>query len=277
MSESWEPLVCPVCRRPLGREGNALKCDGGHSFDLSSGGYVNLLRTGKAGAGDSREMVDARRAFLEKGYYAIFRDALARAAAEHAAGPAVTLADAGCGEGYYTAEIVGTLRKSGRTVRAAGIDLSKTAVKRAARRDRDIRFAVAGIFDMPVADAGLDMVLSVFAPVAASEFLRVLHPGGLLITAAPGPRHLFGLKEILYDRPYENEESRTDFPGFDPAEELKVSDTIRVTGRADVACLFAMTPYFWRTPARAAGRLEHLTSLTTPVEFTIHILRKSDT
>lgn len=276
MSENWEPLVCPVCRRPLGREGNTLKCDAGHSFDMASGGYVNLLRSGKAGAGDSRKMVEARHAFLEKGYYAFFRDALARTAAARAAGPVVTLVDAGCGEGYYTAEIAGALRAGGRTVRAAGIDLSKTAVKRAARRDRKIRFAVAGIFDMPVADAGADMVLSIFAPVAAAEIRRVLRPGGLLIMAAPGPRHLYGLKEVLYDRPYENEKSRTDFPGFELAEEFEVNDTVRVTGREDIARLFAMTPYYWRTPARSAGRLNNLTSLTTPLEFTIHILRKTD-
>lgn len=275
MSENWEPLRCPVCRRPLCREDSALRCGEGHSFDLSSGGYVNLLLSGKAGAGDSREMVEARHDFLEKGYYAAFRDELARAAAAHASGPTVTLVDAGCGEGYYTAEVAAALRNSGRRIFAAGFDLSKAAVKRAARRDRDIRFAVAGIFDMPVADAAVDVVLNIFAPPAAAEFRRVLRPGGFLMMATPGPRHLFGLKEILYDRPYENEKSRMDLPGFEPAEEREVKYTVRLPEREDILRLFAMTPYYWRTPAGAADRLDSLSSLTTPVEFAIHIFRKS--
>ena len=39
-------LLCPVrdCHLPLAREGKRLVCARGHSFDISSTGYVNLLQ-----------------------------------------------------------------------------------------------------------------------------------------------------------------------------------------------------------------------------------------
>jgi 23S rRNA (guanine745-N1)-methyltransferase len=52
----------------------------------------------------------------------------------------------------------------------------------------------------------VDAVLSVFSPRNATEFARVLHPGGCVITATPGPDHLaelrgtFGLLGVQQDK-----------------------------------------------------------------------------
>ena len=73
-----EPWQCPLCGGPLTGEQD-LKCPSGHCFDRAREGYWHLLpvqsmRT-KA-PGDSKEMVAARRAFLNAGYYGIFGRAL---------------------------------------------------------------------------------------------------------------------------------------------------------------------------------------------------------
>ena len=87
---------------------STLKCTKGHSFDRAKEGYWHLLpvqsmRT-KA-PGDSKEMVAARRAFLNAGYYGIFGKAVGELCAEYGqpASPeaALHLLDAGCGEGWY--------------------------------------------------------------------------------------------------------------------------------------------------------------------------------
>ena len=90
-----------------------------------------------------------------------------------------------------------------------GFDLSKYAVDEACKARSGAVYAVASVFHMPLCDACSDMVLSVFAPFQAEEFLRVLQPGGIFIKVGPGPQHLMGLKEILYDVPYENPVSYT--------------------------------------------------------------------
>ena len=86
-----EPWQCPLCGGPLTGEQN-LKCPSGHCFDRAREGYWHLLpvqsmRT-KA-PGDSKEMVAARRAFLNAGYYGIFGQAVGELCLEYGlpAGP----------------------------------------------------------------------------------------------------------------------------------------------------------------------------------------------
>ena len=73
----FAPWQCPLCGAPLAGD-VFLKCARNHSFDRAKEGYWHLLpvqsmRT-KA-PGDSKEMVAARRAFLNAGYYGIFGQA----------------------------------------------------------------------------------------------------------------------------------------------------------------------------------------------------------
>ena len=105
-------LTCPVCGGALHREERSLRCGAGHCYDLARQGYVNLLRTNRSKDkrhGDDKRMVAARTAFLDAGYYAPLRDAIAAAATEYTTGDAGVL-DAGCGEGYYTAHVLHTLQ-----------------------------------------------------------------------------------------------------------------------------------------------------------------------
>ena len=72
------PMTCPVCGEKSGnpplltRDGNSLRCPKNHCFDISSKGYVNLLLSQHKNVkdpGDSKEMVAARRLFLDSGAY----------------------------------------------------------------------------------------------------------------------------------------------------------------------------------------------------------------
>ena len=134
-------------------------------------------------------------------------------------------------------------------------------------------FAVAGSFAAPVADGWADVLLNIFSPMAREEFLRVLAPGGALVYAVPGPRHLFGLKQVLYDTPYENPCRPVDYPGFVREDERAVQSTIRLEGGA-IQDLFAMTPYYWKTPKEGTERLAKLEVLQTEIEFRFVTYRK---
>lgn len=270
--EFWHDLLrCPVCGAPFEKRGNSLFCAGArsHCFDLAAEGYVNLAAAKEAGGGDDAALIAARTAFLNGGHYAPFADALTRYLHEIPQGGVAV--DAGCGEGYYTCRFA----REGRSV--IGFDLSKrgirTAAKRAAREGLPALFAVAGIFDLPLADASVDAVFSIFAPIAEKEFLRVLKPGGLLITAGAGPDHLLGMKRVLYEEPRRNT-PRVDLPRtMREAESETVRFDMKLPKEA-VSALFAMTPYYYRTAPSAARRLLCLPDLTTEAEMEIRVYRK---
>ncbi|MFR4973349.1 MAG: 50S rRNA methyltransferase, partial [Butyricicoccus pullicaecorum] len=130
------------------------------------------------------------------------------------------------------------------------------------------------LFELPLADASVDLVLHLFAPMCAEEFARVLRPGGTLLTVTPGARHLWGMKEVLYQKPYENPTEIRELPGLTFEREVCVEDTITLSDPQDIAALYQMTPYAWKTPKEAADRLLHRDALTTPISFQIHLYRK---
>ena len=70
---------CPLCHARLTRSEKSFTCPQGHQFDMAKEGYVNLLpvqHKRSRDPGDSAEMMQARRAFLEAGHYEPLRDTL---------------------------------------------------------------------------------------------------------------------------------------------------------------------------------------------------------
>ncbi len=265
-------LKCPVCGKEMERADNVLYCKGErrHFFDVASAGYVNLAPSKAAGGGDDAALIRARTAFLGKEHYKPIADAVCGALRTYA-GEKATVLDAGCGEGYYAAQMA----QNGYAV--LGLDLSKRgithAAKKAKREGLNAFFCVAGIFDLPLADSSVDAVVSLFAPVAEEEFLRVLKPGGILVLVGAGEEHLFSFKRVLYDTPYRNE-PRADLP---TKMERLAAERVRYTFEADnltLQELFAMTPYYYRTPKEGVARLAETSSLATDVDAQILVYRK---
>ena len=264
--------MCPVCGEMLAESGLSLQCRNRHNFDRAKKGAVYLLPPNKKHSdlpGDNPEMVRARRRFLTKGYYAHLRDAVCEGLRD-ALTPGAVLLDAGCGEGYYTAGI----HEKSPECAVYGVDISKTAANYAAKADPAGRFAVASVFHLPVPDESCDAVVSIFAPYCGTEFFRVLKPGGTFVMAIPAARHLWELKAAVYDCPYENEVRDYALEGFTFVKKLDASREIALDSAQDIADLFSMTPYAYRTGAKERERLASLDSLRVRAEFEVLVYQK---
>ena len=120
-----------------------------------------------------------------------------------------------------------------------------------------------------MADGSFDMVTELFAPFNEREFARVLAPEGSLYTVVPGARHLFGLKEVLYDTPYLNDEKLPQTAELELIGTQRVTASITLQTQADIEAVFQMTPYYYRTRREDRERLAGLQRLETDIEFVI--------
>ena len=268
---------CPLCGSPLSRDAHTYRCPNRHSYDIAKEGYTYLLpvnQKNSAAPGDDKGMATARRAFLSKGYYQPLQKALCSLAVSMT-GDTPNLLDAGCGEGYYTAGIHQALLNAGKAPHTAGIDISKFILRSAAKRNRDIEFAVASSYHLPVADECIHLLLNCFSPLAIDEFRRVLKTDGAFLYVVPAAGHLWEMKQVLYDEPYHNEEKLTPYDGFRYEKVIPVDAEITLESQEDIHNLFQMTPYYWKTPKEGADRLAALDRLTTRISFRIHVFRKA--
>lgn len=266
-------LRCPICNADmqLSENGKSALCNGikKHCFDFSSDGYLSF--PGNSG-GDSKAAVAARRSFLEKNYYFPAANGICEAVRKYIPDGA-TVIDAGCGEGYYTSKLSAS---AGITV---GFDLSKfacSAAARAARREcmDNLLYSTASVFELPVKDGVADAVVNIFAPCAEEEYSRILSNGGYLFVVGAGKDHLMGLKRAIYEDTYENGE-RADLPkNMTMVERQVIRFEIEVDGKEDIAALFSMTPYYWRTSESDKEKLSALDTLKTEIEFEISIYKK---
>lgn len=254
-------IRCPICDSPLQRIDKSAVCEQHHSFDYAKQGYLNLLIKQSKDHGDNAEMVRARTEFLQTGAYQFLRDALSQ---EVLANQSQVLTDLGCGEGYYTSTLPCNEKY--------GFDLSKDALKHAAKKDTKTNYIVASIFHLPLEDACCDTAITCFAPAASEEIIRILKPQGCFIFVTPGPKHLFEMKSVLYDTPYENE-----MDDLNIAMKLEKDYLIEnqfLCNQDALSNLFMMTPYAYRTSIAGHQKLEAVGTLSLTAQFRIRVYRK---
>lgn len=313
-NRALDALICPVCglefMEVLPGE-MSLVCIDGHTFDIARQGYVNLLTGhGTKFTQDTAAMVAARDEFLDAGHYRALADALAgtvehilAAARSGAAGPAhrPLILDAGTGTGWYLQQLLarrgdgGLLETvagadadadanagagAGPDVDAIGLDISKFALRRAARRNPRAANLVWDLWQpLPMEAHRADVVLVVFAPRNAAEFARVLTPAGRLVVVTPRPGHLAEIARqagMLGIQPEKDAALAASLAShFELESSQPVTAALRLTV-ADVANVALMGPAGHHLNPRELDRtvagLPKWTDVTA--EFTISVFRR---
>jgi 23S rRNA (guanine745-N1)-methyltransferase len=180
----------------LVRQERRVVCSRGHSFDVASAGYINLLQPQDRRSklpGDTAAAVQARRRLHDRGVTGPLLEAIVEMLAPR---PSDVVLDTGSGDGFYLGSLA---RDAG--VDAHGIDISTPAIEAAARRYPGCEWIVANADRfVPYADRSFSIVTSITARMNAPEFRRVLQDDGRLLVAIPAPDDIIELRGAGRDR-----------------------------------------------------------------------------
>lgn len=264
-------LICPVCGKSLKKNDRSFMCEKKHCFDISKEGYVNLLHgKNKSGSliGDNRDMANARRSFLNKGYFSALSDGLISLINELTYVNPV-LCDICCGEGFYSEQV-----KAATHCELISFDISKEMLRLCAKRKKSDLCFVANGNSIPLEDGSVDLAFHLFAPFNEKEFSRIIKKGGYIITVVAGESHLFELKEILYEKPYKNDEAPPATNSLVLKEKCKFTKKVTLESKADIDALFKMTPYYYHTSDTDKAKLEAFESLDITTDFAVYVYEK---
>lgn len=275
-----ENLKCPVCGNLLTKGNNTYKCKKNHSFDISKYGYTNLLLANQSRSlnpGDDKEMVLARKRFFELDKYACLKIKLLDILLKYCKQEEY-LCDIACGEGYYTNYLHSKLSNN-IDIKTVGSDISKYAILEASKQKNklqlnNINYVIANLSNMPFMDKTFSTILNCFAPLDVEEFNRLLKDEGLYIRVLPGPKHLWGLKQVLYEEPYINASKEEIVDNMELLENIIIEKQIYLETNQEIWDLFMMTPYFYKTSNVAKEKLKQVDSLETTISFNIRVYKK---
>lgn len=269
---------CPLCQHPLEQDGQQWRCDLGHSFDIAKQGYVNLLpvqNKRSKSPGDNADMMRARRDFLNAGFYQPLSDQLNQLFMDHLGTiPTPQILDLGCGEGYYSARLQAALSQQTAS-QVWGLDISKDAIRYAAKRDKHIQFCVASAYDLPFPGQSFDGLMRIYAPSLASEIFRVTRPGGWLITVQPAANHLIQLKQAIYSQPLAHDETPESVQGFALINQHKLSYEMTLDTETDRLNLLNMTPFGWKLNHEQKQNLSQ-SLVKVKADFLINVQQKTN-
>ena len=186
-----------------------------------------------------------------------------------------TILEAGCGEGYY---IGGLARAIGAPCCFIGVDVSKDAVRLAARAHREVCFLVNDVkHRITVADGSVDVLLDVFAPRNPGEFARVVREGGLLLVAIPQDDHLRELRErlpLIGIEPGKRERTVEQFAGAFRPESEEAVEYQRALEPEEVLDLVGMSPSAWHVGEDLRAEVEAFGRATVTVSVLVMGFRR---
>lgn len=270
-------IMCPHCSAELEQENKTYRCEKNHCFDLAKEGYLNLLPVNKKKSkapGDNDLMIAARRDFLEQGFYDPLIDGIHDTIQQELgfAKKSFTALDSGCGEGYYAQH---ALKNANIESSILGTDISKYAVKTAAKKYKDNFFFVSSAYHLPIAEKSMDLVLSVFAPNDSKEFHRVLKTKGYLIVASPAENHMKQLAKLIYNdfRPHEHKITADLADKFELHLAKRISFDIHIQDATTLSALHKMTPYYYNTSKEGQEKIATCNDIKINCDFHISIFK----
>jgi len=280
------PLACPIDGLALEVAEHGLACARRHNYNVSRHGYVNLLPVRlkpSKDPGDSREMVEARRAVLDHGVFEPFARALSSevyASACHTGKDLPLLVDAGCGEGYYTAALSTSLRNNHATEDFAvlGVDISKWAITAAAKRHLYAAWAVGNNKRLPVLKGAASIITSLFGFETWHPWADLQSAGQIVVTASAGPLHLIELRKLIYETVKIHEvpdDTEALAAGYQRIGDSRVEYSSQVSDPSVVKNILAMTPHGHRAEVDSRLAVDSTVVSELAIDIVIRVYQRN--
>lgn len=263
-------LACPKCHEALLQNNNSYICTNHHCYDISKSRYINLLLNpdkASSNPGDSKESLQARKAYLNKGYYDGIANTVVDTINKYSHGDTKQILDLGCGEGYYTQKFRNDL---GNQNTYYGLDISKEAIQMATKYTKDIYWLVGNSKNIPLLDQSMDFILALFTVVNQEELKRVIKKDGYIIHVTANPNHLIEIKHLIYDeiKVKSDKYIRLDFTtvnSFDFVQKVAISN------HEDAINLLKMTPHYYHIKKEKRTVLDTLENIHITIDIKITV------
>lgn len=271
-------LICPVCKQGLDKQDKQYRCGNNHTYDEAKEGYVNLYHNHGTNAGDDQEMLKARNSFLEKGYYEGISNVLNEIVIHYIQSfkkKDLSIMDAGCGEGYYLNRLKHKIDLCfpNHNMNYYGFDISKPAIKLAAKRNKGIEWFVANGNEIPIKNDSIDIFINMFSFYNEEEIKRILKKEGITIIIRAGQEHLIELKKIIYNElMFKDKEIDFDLAFFQVNKE-SYKFKINVTNQEDLQNLLMMTPHYWKAKPENKSIIKQLKSLMLTINLEVYVIK----
>lgn len=143
----------------------------------------------------------------------------------------------------------------------------------ASKRYIECDFSVASSYRLPFADNSLDVIVKVYAPSSEEELLRCLKPGGVLISVTPGERHLYQLRERIYEtvRPHQDETEK--FNTLALVDQTPLHYEMALESGSGLQ-LLQMTPFAWKASDELRASLADSEQFLCEADFVISRYKK---
>ncbi len=278
-------LACPLDGLPLIAQEKQYVCPHGHSFDVARQAYVNLLpvqHKRSKNPGDSTAMILARTAFLNSGSYAPIADklnAITHALIASHRGEEICLLDAGCGEGYYLAQLLASLQQqpNPQDIALIGLDISKPAIFAAAKRSKQITWLIASNRQPPLLPGTVDIIFCLFGFPVYESFKKILKPTGKIILVEAGPEHLLELRNIIYPTVTTApppDLATAEAAGFSLCDQSRLSYISQINSNARIMNLLLMTPHYYRASQAGKQAASQLNTVAITVDVVFRVLEQ---
>ena len=263
-------LICPKCTSALEIDGRSLRCQKGHTYDISRKGTCNFV-LGYGEENYNLAMLEARERVIQAGLFdgiieettaSIYENLMEKGLT----GP-VNLLDAGCGDGSHLEMIGKRLWDKGVDVNLFGVDISKDGINIAGRKNNQALYFVADLSNLPFKEKSMDVIINILSPVNYKDFARVLKEDGRVYKVIPDTGYLMELRELYGMSEYHND---------DIVNHLKENATVfgekkilyHVNVEKYLDDLLLMTPMLWDRQLKDTGtELKEITVETELFSF----------
>lgn len=195
-------LECPICKTSINKDGNSLKCENSHTFNLSKKGTVVLQSKAKIYDSDlyTKELFINRRFVIGCDLYKKIYEQIINEIKEFIKPNSIIL-DLGSGEGSHLNKLK---TKLGLNTIGVAVDISKPAIELASDYlSNGIIPIIADTNNLPFKKNTIDIVLDFLSPLMVKETMRVVKPGGIIVKVIPNNGYLKEIRKLINEKDYE--------------------------------------------------------------------------